>query len=267
VRSALIRGEVVHARNDIHARRTFRYPVYVASIDLDELDALDALRLFSHNGRAVFALHDRDYEDGARGLRTAHTALLAAHDLARPAHVRLVTNPRVLGYVFNPVSFFLGYDAAGALTSVVAEVNNTYGGRHRYVFGPAERVPHARRIGFRRERVLFVSPFLHGDAMYEIWVDAPLDGDLSITMHVDVDNARVFVARLTGRRHALGDLALARAAVRYPLMTAQVIGLIHYQALKLRLRNVPYARPGPDHRPIREPRNIVSRAPSSASMK
>jgi DUF1365 family protein len=192
--------------------------------------------------------------------------LLARHAIARPARVELVTNPRVLGYVFNPVSFFLGYDGTGALTSVVAEVNNTYGGRHRYVFGPTERVPHARRIGFRRERVLFVSPFLHGDATYELWVDAHA-ADLAITMHVDVGADRVFVARLSGRREPLTDLALARASLRYPLMTAQVIGLIHYEALKLHLRGVPYRRPGADHRPIREPRSIVSRAPPSASMK
>ena len=262
--SSLIRGEVVHARHDVHATRTFRYPIFVASIDLD---APPRLRLFAHNRRNVFALHDRDYEDGARGLREAHAALLAAHDIPRPTHVRLVTNPRVLGYVFNPVSFFLGYDEARVLTSVVAEVNNTYGGRHRYVFGPAERVAHARRIGFRRERVLFVSPFLHGDATYELWIEAPLDGDLSITMHVDVEDARVLVARLTGTARTLTDLALARAAVRYPFMTAQVIGLIHWQALKLHLRGVPYRRPGADHRPIREPRNIVSRAPRSTSMK
>ena len=262
--SSLIRGEVVHARNDVHARRTFRYPVYVASLDLDDLPRL---RLFAHNRRNLFALHDRDYEDGARGLRDAHAALLAAHGLARPAQVRLVTNPRVLGYVFNPVSFFLGYDD-GALTSVVAEVNNTYGGRHRYVFGPAERLAHPRRIGFRRERTLFVSPFLHGDAAYELWIDAPLAGDaLSITMHVDVEGARVFGARLAGRHHALTDAALARAALRYPLMTAQVIGLIHLEALKLHLLGVPYRRPGADHRPLREPRNIVARPPRPASMK
>lgn len=270
MRSALIRGHVVHARNDVHARRTFRYPVYVASLALDELPRLDrALRLFSHNRRNLFALHDHDYEDGARGLAGAHAALLAAHDLARPAAVRLVTNLRVAGYVFNPVSFFLGYDAAGAVASVVAEVTNTYGGRHRYVFGPAQRIPHPRRTGFRRERTLFVSPFLHGDASYEVWVDAPLDGDaLAITMHVDTaDGARVFVARLAGRRTPLSDLALARAAVRYPLMTTQVIGLIHLEALRLHLRGVPYRRPGPDHRPIREPTNIVSRAPPPAAMK
>jgi DUF1365 family protein len=261
--SSLVRGEVMHARNDVHARRTFRYPVYVAAFDLD---ALPRLRLFSHNGRNVFALHDRDYEDAAHGLRDSHTRLLAAHGLARPARVELVTNPRVLGYVFNPVSFFLGYDDTAALTSVVAEVNNTYGGRHRYVFGPAERIPHARRIGFRRERVLFVSPFLHGDATYELWVDARA-ADLAITMHVDVGADRVFVARLAGRREPLTDLALARAAVRYPFMTAQVIGLIHYEALKLHLRGVPFRRPSAGHRPIRGPRSIVSSAPRSASMK
>jgi DUF1365 family protein len=253
----------VHARNDVHARRTFRYPVYVAAFDLD---AIPRLRLFAHNARNLWSLHDRDYEDAAHGLRDAHAALLASHAIPRPARVELVTNPRVLGYVFNPVSFFLGYDGTGALTSVVAEVNNTYGGRHRYMFGPGERVPHARRIGFRRERVLFVSPFLHGDATYELWVDAHA-ADLAITMHVDVGADRVFVARLAGRREPLTDLALARAALRYPLMTAQVIGLIHYEALKLRLRGVPYRRPGADHRPIREPRTIVSRAPPAASMK
>lgn len=261
--SSIIRGEVVHARNDIHARRTFRYPVYVASLDLD---ALPSLRLFAHNGRNIFTLHDRDYEDGARGLTRAHRALLAAHDIAPPETTRLVTNLRVLGYVFNPVSFFLGYDR-GELTSVVAEVNNTYGGRHRYVLGPAQRIAHATRTGFRRERTLFVSPFLHGDATYELWVDAPLDGDLSITMHVDVDDARVLTARLAGERRALTDRVLAGVALRYPLMTAQVIGLIHFEALKLRLLGVPYRRPGADHRPIREPRNIVSRAPRSAAMK
>jgi DUF1365 family protein len=273
-RSALYRGSVMHARDDEHARRAFRYPVYVAAIDLAELDALDReLRLFSHGGRNLFALHDRDYEGGERGLSAGLADLLAANGLP-PAHTtRLVTNLRVAGYVFNPVSFFLNYDAAGALASVVAEVNNTYGGRRRYVLGPGERLADRGgpgRVGFGHVRELFVSPFLHGPARYEFWFDAPLDGDrLAITMHVtrptpegDPDprgaqdlrrsagaGPRIFVARLDGVRRPLGDRALLAAALRYPLMTAQVIGFIHLQAIKLRLRGVPYVRPGPDHRP------------------
>jgi len=258
--SALYRGEVMHARRDEHARRAFRYPVYIASIDLGELAALDReLWLFSHGGRNLFALHDRDYEAGAHGLPGALADLLAANHLPAPHTTRLVTNLRVAGYVFNPVSFFLNYDAAGGLASVVAEVNNTYGGRRRYVLGPAQRIDQRgghgatgrERVGFRHVRELFVSPFLHGPATYDFWFDAPLDGDrLAIAMHVTrPDGERIFFARLAGDRRPLTDRALAAAAVRYPFMTAQVIGLIHLEAVKLRLRGVPYLRPGPDHRP------------------
>jgi hypothetical protein len=271
--SALYRGRLMHARNDARARRAFRYPVFVASLDLDELDALDReLRLFSHGGRNLFAFHDEDYAEtlapasragNARaatrrgvhapdGLRAGLDALLEGQGIARPASVRLVTNLRTLGYVFNPVSFFCGYDAAGALTCAVAEVNNTYGGRLRYVLGPRERIGERRgRIGFRHVRELFVSPFLHGPATYELWFPPRIDAEeMAIGMTVEQAGARVFVARLEGRRVALTDRALAMAALRYPVMSAQVIGLIHWQALKLRLAGVPYRRPRGDHRPL-----------------
>jgi DUF1365 family protein len=266
IHSALYRGTLAHARNDVHARRAFRYPLYMAAIDLAELPRLDReLRLFSHGRRNLFALHDADYDGAgaAGGLASALADLLAANAIPPPATTRLVTNLRVLGYVFNPVSFFLNYDAAGALQSVVAEVNNTYGGRHRYVLGPRQRLPEShRRVGFRHVRELFVSPFLHGDAGYDFWFDAPLDGDrLAIAMHVTTAAGRVFFARFAAQRTPLTDRALALAAVRYPLMTAQVIGLIHLEALLLRLRGVPYRRPGSNHRPITSPRSIVSTPP------
>jgi DUF1365 family protein len=255
--SSLIRGHVMHARTDELARRTFRYPVFVAAIDLAELPALDRrLRLFSHGGRNLFALHDADYEAGAGGLARAVADLVAANGLPAPHTTRLVTHLRTFGYVFNPVSFFLNYDAAGALSSVIAEVNNTYGGRRRYVLGPRERITdgaRGARVGFRHVRELFVSPFLHGPASYDFWFDAPLDdarARFAVTMHVHrPDGARIFVAELAGAATPLTDRALAVAAVRYPAMTAQVIGLIHWQAVKLRLRGLPYFAPAADHRP------------------
>jgi DUF1365 family protein len=250
--SALYRGAVMHARTDELVHRAFRYPVYIASIDLAELATLDReLRLFSHGGKNLFAFHDRDYEAGAPGVATALADLLAANGLPAPHATRLITNLRAFGYVFNPVSFFLNYDAGGAITSVIAEVNNTYGGRRRYVLGPDHRIAGSKRVGFRHVRELFVSPFLHGAASYEFWFDAPLDGGkLAITMRVTrPDGDRIFVARLAGTRRPLTDRALVAAAIRYPWMTAQVIGLIHLEALKLRLRGIPYVRPGPDHRP------------------
>ena len=262
--SALYRGELMHARHDELARRAFRYGVYMAVLDLDELPALHReLRLFSYRGRNVFSFDDRDYaatlspsvNAGARDLTASLHALRASNGLATPHATRLVTNLRVAGYVFNPVSFFLDYNARGEITSAIAEVNNTYGGRFRYVLGPAHRMPSARgdrAVGFRHTRELFVSPFLHGALTYDFWFDAPLDDpNVAIEMHVSrgAGASRLFTARFSGSRSVLSDRALASAALRYPLMTAQVIGLIHLEALKLRLRGVPYRRPGPDHRP------------------
>lgn len=266
VHSALYRGTVMHARHDRIARRAFRYGVYVAVLDLAELPRLDTeLRLFSNGRWNLLSFDERDYgaslSPGLRaggGLLETLAALREANGLPVPHTTRLVTNLRVAGYTFNPVSFFLDYDKAGAISSVIAEVNNTYGGSFRYVLGAAQRLP-GPRVGFRHVRELFVSPFLHGPTSYDFWFDAPLDGDeLTIQMtstRPDESSSRVspvFWARLTGRRTALSDRAIASAALRYPFMTAQVIGLIHLQAIKLRIAGVPYRRPGADHRPLPE---------------
>jgi DUF1365 family protein len=236
-RSALYCGELMHARHDRFAR-AFRYQVYMAALDPVELPQLDRdLRLFSLRRRNLFSLDPRDY-----------ATPLTASGVA----TRVLTNLRVLGYVFNPVSFFVAYDGASP-SSVIAEVNNTYGGRHCYALSATDRVPAAdQRIGFAVDRDFFVSPFLHGPMRYQLWLDAPLDGDhLAIAMHVHdrTTERRVFTARFSGRRVPLTDRTLASTALRYPLMTAQVIGLIHWQALKLRVRGAPYRRPGADHRP------------------
>ena len=250
-KSALYTGDVMHARADAHARRAFRYRVYTAVIDPSELPALDReLRLFSFDRDRpnLFALRARDYTTNVHAL---------------PPRTRVVTNLRAFGYVFNPVSFFLHYDARGALASVIAEVNNTYGGNFRYELGDAQRLPVRRdgATGFRAAREFFVSPFLHGALTYDFWFDAPLDGaHLAIDMHV-TDRAahRVLTARLAAAARApLSDATLARAALRFPFMTVRVIGAIHYEAVKLRLLGAPYRRPGPDHRPL-DDANVVAR--------
>lgn len=287
IHSALYRGSLVHARDDAHARRVFRYGVMMAALDLDELDELDReLRLFSRGRPNLFSFRDRDYASAtspsagaaSHDLRGELAALRAANGLPVPHATRAITNLRAFGYLFNPVSFFLDYDARGEITAAIAEVNNTYGGHLRYVLGPAQRMPEAgsiadrpqrsqdgpvltaeghrpgpgKRVRFRHVRELFVSPFLHGDVTYEFDFAVPLDGDeLAIAMHVrDADGHQVLFAAFSGTRAPLSDRTLALAAVRYPFMTAQVIGLIHWQALKLRLAGVPYRRPPPDHRPI-----------------
>lgn len=244
--SALYRGQLTHVRRDAHARR-FRYPCLTACLDLAELPALDRqLRLFSYNRLNLWSLHDRDYDPRA-SLADAHHARLADAGLPRPARTVLVTQLRTANYVFNPVSFFLGYDAGDQLETVIADVSNNYGGRHRYLLGPAERVDdRGGRARFRVDKTFFVSPFLHGPARYD-FAFGPL---LDVRMDVDrPDGTRVFAAHLGGDRTELTDRGLALAALRYPLMSVQVIALIYGEALWAHARGVPFQRPGNDHRP------------------
>jgi len=267
--SALYRGEVMHARHDERAKRAFRYGVYMAMLDLDEVSMLGrSLRLFSHRRRNLFSFDERDYNATlAPSVRARSTltqglaALRAGNGISAPRTTRLLTNLRVAGYVFNPVSFFIDYDARGDIASVIAEVNNTYGGAFRYVLGSQHRLPPDRhgRVGFRHVRELFVSPFLHGELTYEFWFDAPLDGEvIEVEMFVTRGEQRVFTARFGGKRTTMTDRNLAAAALRYPLMTAQVIGLIHLEAWKLRLSGVPYRRPEANHRPLADEDTVRS---------
>jgi DUF1365 family protein len=265
-RSAIYTGHVTHSRRgDVTDR--FRYPLYFASIDLDELPALARdLRLFGHDRRQLFALRDRDYAGTGPGvgIRAAALAFLAAHAPARPppARVELLTQLRVFDYVFNPVSFFLCWSAAGTLDAVIAEVNNNWGGNHRYLLDAGNRLAGAA-ARFRTPKVFFVSPMIQGAASYVWHVEATGPGAQRLAIRVDVhrpgadgaDGAdgdlgeRFFVAHLAGERHPLDDRALARLLVSYPLMTVKIIGLIHWHALRLYLRGVPYRAPGPDHAP------------------
>ena len=150
---------------------------------------------------------------------------------------------------------------------MVAEVNNTYGGRLRYVLGPSDRIGDKRgRVGFRHVRELFVSPCpaRAGDLRLRGFPGASMRRSWRSDGTVEQAGKNVFVARLEGARVELSDRALAVAALRYPMMSAQVIGLIDWQALKLRLAGVPYRRPHGDHRPLArdpgEPRDEVARS-------
>ena len=132
VKSALYVGTVMHARRSPH-EHVFRYPVYMALLDLDELPTLDRrFRLFGWNRRAVTSFHDADHID-------IH-AILAEHgvELGDGGSIQVLTNLRVLGYVFNPVSFWWCRRGDGSLACIVAEVNNTFGERLPYVLLPAE---------------------------------------------------------------------------------------------------------------------------------
>ena len=243
MRSALYEGQVVHDRRT-GPRNLFRYRVYMWHVDLDELVELDRrLWAFGHDRRALTTIRSRDHlGDPRRTIRENVDRYLSARGIdLEGGRVSLLTNARVLGYVFNPLSIFYCHRPDGSLRCVVAEVHNTYGQRHCYLLEPGVR----GRASTGKE--FYVSPFLTVDGSYEMTL-APPDEQLSVQMSLRQAGQRVFAASLTGRRRPITNASVARLLVRHPLMTAKVTSLIHLQGIKLALRGVARV-PRPPHPP------------------
>ena len=212
----------------------FRYPVYEWLIDPDELPELDRrFRLFGWNRRAVTTWHDRDHID--------IPAYLRANGIVLGDRGRLLclTNLRVLGYVFNPVSFWWCYRDDGELACIVAEINNTFGERLPYLLSPSNQVSNGRHRVYGTDKRIHVSPFMPMDQSYTWYFSEPRDR-LYVRIDVHEEGMRPFHATLVARRVELTQASLRAALVRYPLMPAKVISLIHLQAVRLALKRVPF---------------------------
>lgn len=239
----VFQGSVYHARLE-PTEHTFSYPVFFLGLDLD---ALPRTHLFGHNRRAVFALHDRDYLDVQPG-ETLATAARRFLGLDAP-HVQLVTVPRVLGYVFNPVSFYLAHNDAGTLTAALAEVNNTFGERHVYrLLNPVTDAN--GDLLFTSEKVFHVSPFNNREGQYHFRIK---QHGASLALHVDLERGGhiVFKSGLVGKTsRPLTDRALLRCTLRYPFQNLLTLPRIHAQAVKLYFSKklAYYPKPSPDNR-------------------
>jgi uncharacterized protein len=228
--AALYEGQVMHTRPS-GARYVFRHRVYMWLVDLDRPVRMPlALRPFA-------GIRSRDHlGDPGRSIRENVDRFLADNgiDIAG-GRILMLTNARVLGYVFNPLTVYWCHGADGELRCLVAEVHNTHGERHCYLLQPGDRG------SCEADKAFYVSPFLTVDGRYRMSFSEPGER-LSVQMELQQDGRRVFGASLTGRRLPLTTGNLARMAVRHPLMPQRVTGLIHLHGLRLHLRGVPHIR-------------------------
>jgi len=257
----------------------FEYRLFMLGVDLGELERLDRrLMFFSIDRGNLFSLRQADYlprgqqphnggGEAAEGLRGATLGervreVLAEGGIAVPeaAQVELVTLPRIMGYQFNPVSFYFCRDAQGRPLAAIAEVTNTFREVKLYRMGAGAWDRGAFRL--RTPKYFYVSPFSDVDVEFD-FVLRPPGERLALGIDDFAAGRRTLATTLTGRPCSLSDGALARCAVKYPLLTLQVMGRIHWHALLLWWKRVPWfakaARAG-DQRDILRPHRSLTGA-------
>ncbi len=234
-------GSVWHRRQR-PAANAFHYPGYFLHLPLRQLRAqpCEALR---RNRRGALSFHDRDHGDGGDDALAWFDALLrreGIHDAT--GEVWLQTYPRVLGYVFKPVSFWYAHRPDGRLAAVVAEVNNTFGERHVYLLAGPD-LAFGRRQTARK--VFHVSPFCRVEGEYAFRFERRDDAQgrpAYLRAAVDLSDAQGLLLQTAqaGLLQPLTPAAARSAFWGHPLMTLAVVVRIHWQALRLWRKRVPF---------------------------
>ncbi len=235
--SCLYEGVVRHRRFQ-PVSNEFTYRVVMLYLDFAELDRVFEGRwLWSADRPAIAWFRRSDYlsEEDVRHRVARETG-------SRPAGpIRILTNPRYFGYVFNPVTFYYCFSTDGVtLETIVAEITNTpWKERHCYVLPASASVEPAPVLRFRFGKTFHVSPFFPMHHDYD-WRFGEPGGNLSVHMENLDGNRRVFDATMTLRRREIGAAALAGALARFPLMTMKVAAAIYWQALRLWWKGAPF---------------------------
>jgi uncharacterized protein len=243
----LYAGKVMHMRLKPQAHR-FSYRVFSILIDIDRLAEADQQsRLFSVDrfNLAGFDASDHGPRDGTP-LRPYIDKLLAeAGLLEKASRVVLLCYPRILGYVFNPLSVYYAYDAADRLIALVYEVRNTFGEHHSYVAPVRDGEIDVAGVKQERDKLFYVSPFMPMQQRYLFRMRPPGE-DIALRILVRDEAGPVLSAAFHGKRIHVTAAALLRQILRIPLLFVQVLGGIHWEALKLWMKGIRLVeRPAP----------------------
>jgi DUF1365 family protein len=241
--SAIYTGKVRHRRMR-PVKHEFSYRIFMMYLDLAEIPGVLAQsRLISAERRAIARFCREDYlGDPAVPLDTAVRDLVELHTGKRPyGPIRLLTQLRYLGYVFNPVSFYYCFSSDHSrVEAIVAEVSNTpWREKHHYVLDGSTADGSGVLQQFRPDKAFHVSPFMPMDVDYDWRISKP-DELLTVHMQNSRAGAKLFDATLVLERQEFSAANLRRVLLRFPLMTLRIFTSIYWQALRLWWKKAPF---------------------------
>lgn len=246
--SRIVKGRVMHKRHKPVQNR-FVYPVFFLLLNLDEIDALSSW-LFGINRWRPLAFYFADHADGRDPRIWVREQLAQAgiEDCTGPILVQ--TFPRILGYVFNPVSFWYCKREDGSIGAILAEVNNTFGDRHCYLLQPNERTGNFSAV--EAEKIFYVSPFYPVKGKYAFHFNTNFEAPAVRIDYSDEAGLQLNTA-VWGKSRSFSNRNLLIELIHQPLMTFGVIFRIHLQALRLWRKGVTFF-----HRPPSVTKEISS---------
>jgi len=240
--SCLYEAKVFHRRLAPRPHQ-FLYRVFYFCLDLDELPALSHRwpGLLGIEGPGLFSFRSRDHwgKKQTLDLRRQLGDWLEERGLARPSRVIFLTNLRMFGYVFNPIAVYFCFDAAGSPLAAVAQVGNTFGEQKLFLVPPDPA--NAQLFHARLPKEFYVSPFSDLDFSFDFRFHPP-DQNLRVFIDEYRGEERILISTLTGTRRPLAAHRLVSFLFRYPLLTLRIIFLIHWQALRLWAKKLPFRR-------------------------
>ena len=243
--SCLYRAEVMHHRFEPKQHR-FHYNIFMFYLDLDELDSIvEKFSLISRNRFNYFSFRDsehlqlpKDGPDKTKSTKEHITNYIRQQGISEDiGRIMLLTNLNTMGYQFNPVSFYFCFDTESKPICCVAEISNTYREMKLFILG--KEMFDRNKFHLNTKKYFYVSPFTDMDTNFDFNIEIPGE-KMNIKIDDYKDNRKFFISTLTGTRKELTKARLMWYALRFPLITLQVIGLIHWNALKLWLRKLEY---------------------------